>query len=101
MTRVRAVGDAVITVIGWVLIVSGLLHFAVPRPFRAISKPLFGKKTSTYVKINGASEAAIGLALTTKQTRVAGLAGLAAYGVYLGDRIVAYGWRRFGNRRER
>lgn len=72
----------------------GLAHFAAPAPFEAISRPFFGADTPRAVKINGASETAIGLAIAYQPTRVLGFAGLAAYGVYLGDRIVAYGRRR-------
>lgn len=87
--------ESVYQLFGGALAASGLAHFAAPKPFAAISRPFFGDETSRYVKVNGASETAIGLAIAYQPTRVLGFAGLAAYGVYLGDRVVDYGRRRF------
>ncbi|GAB08473.1 hypothetical protein GOARA_012_00230 [Gordonia araii NBRC 100433] len=81
-------------VAGGVIAVSGLAHFAVPRLFHWLTRWLFGDETEKQVRINGAAETAVGLAIANRHTRVAGLAGLAAYCVYLGDKIIAYGWRR-------
>lgn len=65
---------------------SGFAHFVAPKPFIAISAPIFPEDTEKWVKINGASEAAIGLALLDRRTRPFGVIGLLAYGAYLGER---------------
>lgn len=64
---------------------SGLAHFVAPRPFAAISKPLFPEDTAKWVKVNGASEAIVGLALINRRTRAFGVVGLLVYGVHLGE----------------
>lgn len=71
------------------LTASGLAHFVAPRPFEFISKPVFPEDTEKWVRINGASETAIGLAMLERRTRVLGVIGSLVYVVYLGDRAVA------------
>lgn len=73
---------------GVMLASSGFAHFVAPRSFGAISKPVFPDDTGKWVKINGASEAAIGLALMRRQTRVVGIVSSLVYVAYLGDRAV-------------
>lgn len=65
---------------------SGLAHFIAPSPFTAISKPIFPEDTAKWVKVNGASEAVVGLALINQRTRALGVVGLLVYGIHLGDR---------------
>lgn len=68
---------------------SGVAHFIAPSPFMAISKPIFPDDTAKWVKVNGASEAVVGLALIDRRTRAFGVVGLLVYGVHLGDRAGA------------
>ncbi|MFW0792014.1 hypothetical protein [Gordonia sp. CPCC 205333] len=68
------------------LATSGFAHFVAPGPFVAISRFVFPEDTDNWVKVNGASEAAIGLALLDSRTRTAGVIGLLVYCAYLGDR---------------
>lgn len=73
--------------LGIVVAASGFAHFVAPARFRAISAPIFPEDTAKWVKVNGSSEAAIGVALIDRRTRVAGVVGGLVYGVYLSDRI--------------
>lgn len=73
---------------GVTLASTGVAHFVVPRPFVFITKPVFPEDTGKWVKVNGASETAIGLALMERRTRVIGVIGSLVYLAYLGDRAV-------------
>ncbi|WP_085949504.1 hypothetical protein [Gordonia effusa] len=66
--------------------IMGLSHFAAPRVFEAITRPVFPEDTANWVKVNGTSEAVIGFALIDRRTRLLGLVGLVVYGVHLGER---------------
>lgn len=68
---------------------TGIAHFVAPRPFVALTKPMFTEDTEKWVQVNGATETAIGLALVDRRTRLYGLIGLLAYSAYLGDRAYA------------
>jgi uncharacterized membrane protein len=100
---IRRVVDARAAVIGFVaralgigLAASGVAHFAAPRPFIALSKPFFPEETEKWVRLNGASETAVGLALLDRRTRTAGLVGLIVYGVYLADRAISLLLKQLG-----
>ncbi|MEJ9077701.1 hypothetical protein WKY82_04685 [Gordonia malaquae] len=54
-----------------------------------MSKPVFRDDTEKWVRVNGATETAIGLAFLNPQTRAYGLIGMLAYGAFLSDRAVA------------
>lgn len=71
------------------LAATGAAHFVAPQLFEPITKPVFPEDTSTWIKRNGASELAIGLAIAVPATRKLGLVGLAAYGAHLGARAAA------------
>lgn len=77
------------SIAGLGLAATGVAHFVAPQLFMGITKPVFPENTSTWVKRNGASELAIGLAIAVPVTRKLGLAGLTAYGAHLGRRAVA------------
>lgn len=74
---------------GLALAATGAAHFVVPAAFRGISRMAFPKDTDTWIKRNGATELALGLALATERGRKAGAAGLAAYGAFLASRAAA------------
>ncbi|MBN6040443.1 hypothetical protein [Amycolatopsis sp. 195334CR] len=76
-------------VAGMLIAGTGLAHFAAPRLFEAITAPLFPKDTRGWVYRNGATELALGVALSADKTRKAGIAGLAAYVVWLASRAAA------------
>lgn len=71
---------------GLALAATGAAHFAAPKAFEPISKLAFPNDTQAWIKRNGATELALGLALTTDRTRKAGLVGVAAYTLWLGAR---------------
>ncbi|MFC4911782.1 hypothetical protein [Actinomadura gamaensis] len=72
---------------GIALAATGAAHFAAPKMFEPISRVGFPQDTEAWIKRNGATELALGLALTTKKTRRAGLVGVAAYFGWLGARV--------------
>lgn len=78
--------DKGVRLTGVALATSGFAHFVAPSPFVAISRPVFPERTARWVKINGGSEAAIGLALIDSRTRVFGVIGLLVYGAHLTER---------------
>ncbi|WP_030166268.1 hypothetical protein [Spirillospora albida] len=77
---------ALLRTAGLALAATGAAHFAAPQAFASITKQAFPTDTDAWIKRNGATELALGLALTAERTRKAGLAGLAAYTVWLGAR---------------
>jgi uncharacterized membrane protein len=74
---------------GILLVGTGAAHFAAPRFFDPISKAAFPEDTRQWTYRNGATEVALGLALTTRKTRLLGLAGTAAYAYWLVNRVRA------------
>ncbi|MCF8571682.1 hypothetical protein L5G32_15530 [Gordonia sp. HY002] len=94
--KIRYLGltDKLVRLSGMAIALSGAAHFATPRLFVAISKSLFPNDTEKWVAINGASEAAIGLAIIERRTRPVGAVALGAYSIYLGDRLIADVQRR-------
>lgn len=71
---------------GGLIAATGAAHFAAPQVFESVSKMSFPNNTRKWVYGNGATEVALGLALIPRKTRKAGLAGLAAYGAFLGGK---------------
>ena len=66
------------------LAAAGLAHFARPEAFESITATAFPNHTRRYTYVNGGIETAIGLGLIAPQTRKLAVAGLLAYGAYLG-----------------
>ncbi|MDL4774762.1 MULTISPECIES: hypothetical protein [Thermomonosporaceae] len=77
---------ALLRTAGLVLAATGAAHFAAPKAFEPVSRLPFPNDTRAWIKRNGAAELALGLALTADRTRKAGLAGVAAYTLWLGAR---------------
>lgn len=71
---------------GLLLAGTGALHFAAPKAFEPISKVAFPENTRQWIYRNGATELALGLALASDRTRKLGVAGVAAYTLWLGAR---------------
>ncbi|QRY63203.1 hypothetical protein JVX90_02860 [Gordonia sp. PDNC005] len=94
--KVKKVADAGSRVSGVVIAASGVAHFILPSVFVFISRWLFPKDTKTMVRINGAAETVIGVAIVNRRTRVWGFLGLLGYTAYLGDRVVRDVIRRIG-----
>lgn len=94
LSRVRAriaaldLVDMLFRLVGAGLASAGLSHFVAPRLFGWISRPVFPEDTGKWVKVNGAAETGIGLALLDRRTRLAGVAGALVYVAYLGERAV-------------
>lgn len=65
--------------VGAGLALVGVAHFVAPQAFEPITKGAFPDDTEKWIKVNGASETAIGAALAVPATRKLGFAGLAAY----------------------
>jgi uncharacterized membrane protein len=74
---------------GLLLAGTGAAHFAAPQVFDPISKAAFPDDTRQWTYRNGATEVALGLALTTRKTRLLGLAGTAGYTYWLAGRVRA------------
>ncbi len=74
---------------GLLLAGTGAAHFAAPHVFDPLSKAAFPENTRQWTYRNGATEIALGLALTTKKTRLLGLAGAAGYTYWLAGRVRA------------
>ncbi|CRK56040.1 hypothetical protein [Alloactinosynnema sp. L-07] len=74
--------------LGISLALTGAAHFVVPKAFESVSRMAFPEETGRWIKRNGATELAIGLALTADRTRTAGAVGLVAYGAWLGSRLL-------------
>ncbi|MGI8678878.1 MAG: hypothetical protein ACR2LX_09360 [Jatrophihabitans sp.] len=70
--------------VGFLLAASGAAHFVVPDAFAEITKPVFPDDTAAWVQRNGASEAAIGVAMMLRPTRKLGKLGLLGYVGWLG-----------------
>jgi uncharacterized membrane protein len=70
--------------IGFLLATTGAAHFAAPDAFVEVTKVAFPENTEEWVKRNGASETAIGLAMTLGRTRKLGVLCLLGYTGWLG-----------------
>ncbi|GAB20381.1 hypothetical protein GOEFS_115_00210 [Gordonia effusa NBRC 100432] len=62
---------------------TGVAHFTSPGLFRGVTAVAFPEDPERSVKINGATEAAIGSAIAFRPTRMAGCVALGVYGTYL------------------
>ncbi|MBW8482453.1 hypothetical protein [Actinomadura parmotrematis] len=80
---------SLLRVTGIALAATGAAHFAAPQVFEPVSKLAFPEDTGAWIKRNGATELALGVALALTPTRKLGLAGLAAYTAFLGARGAA------------
>lgn len=81
--------DAIFRLAGLVLAATGLAHLVLPGPFARISEPIFPENTKEWVRVNGLSETAIGVALAGRRTRLFGFIGMVVYLVHLAERAVA------------
>jgi uncharacterized membrane protein len=79
--------EPLIKLTGVVVAVTGLSHFVRPELFESATKSAFPENTLQHTYIDGGIETAIGLALVVPKTRKLALAGLLAYGAYLGANI--------------
>jgi hypothetical protein len=68
---------------------TGAAHFAAPELFTPITKAAFPENTREWTYGVGAMEVGLGLAVTSKKTRLLGLVGTAAYGYWLTNRVRA------------
>ncbi|MEV4670311.1 MULTISPECIES: hypothetical protein [Actinomadura] len=80
---------ALLRAAGIVLAATGAAHFAAPKAFEPISRLPFPQDTQAWIKRNGATELALGVALAVDKTRKAGLVGTAVYAAWLGARTVS------------
>ncbi|MDN3354661.1 hypothetical protein [Actinomadura sp. DC4] len=74
---------------GILLAGTGAAHFAAPQLFDPISKAAFPENTRQWTYRDGALELALGLAMTSKKTRLLSLAGTAGYAYWLTSRVRA------------
>jgi uncharacterized membrane protein len=74
--------------IGFLVAALGAAHFAAPGAFEEVTKVAFPQNTKDWVMRNGASEAAIGVAMMLKPTRKLGVLGLLGYTGWLGYNAV-------------
>jgi len=70
--------------IGLGLAATGIAHFVAPDAFVGITKNAFPNDTEEWVKRNGATETAIGVAMLLPKTRKLGVLGLLGYVGWLG-----------------
>ena len=76
------------SIAGLALAATGLSHFVVPQVYEGVTKSAFPTNTRQYVYIDGAIETAIGLGFAVQKTRKLAVAGLIAYGAYMGVNVV-------------
>ncbi|MGW0175481.1 DoxX family protein [Rhodococcus sp. NPDC003322] len=78
------------------LLGSGALHFATPKPFDAIVPRLLPGRARTYTQVSGAAELAIGAALAVPRTRRIGgtLAAALFVAVFPANVQMAIDWLR-------
>jgi uncharacterized membrane protein len=74
---------------GLLLAGTGAAHFAAPRLFDPLSQAAFPDDPRQATYRDGAVEIALGLALTSRRTRLLGLAATGAYAYWLTDRVRA------------
>jgi uncharacterized membrane protein len=70
--------------LGFLVAAVGAAHFAAPDKFEELTKQAFPTDTAQWVKRNGATEAAIGVAMMLKPTRKLGVLALLGYTGWLG-----------------
>jgi len=69
--------------LGLLLTATGAAHFAAPEAFEEVTKVAFPDNTRDWVLRNGATEAAIGVAIMLRRTRKLGLLSLLGYAGWL------------------
>ncbi|WP_059015584.1 hypothetical protein [Mycobacterium sp. M26] len=79
--------EGLIKLAGAVVAATGLSHFVRPELYESVSAQAFPENTLQHTYINGGIETAIGVALVVPKTRKLAVAGLLAYGAYLGANI--------------
>ncbi len=77
-------GHRLIQIAGLGVAATGLSHFVRPELYESITTSAFPDNTLQHTYVNGGIETAIGLGLIAPQTRKLAVAGLLAYGAYLG-----------------
>jgi uncharacterized membrane protein len=84
------------TALAGLLTATGLLHFAVPRPFDAIVPRALPGHPRTWTHLSGAAELAVAAAVAHPRTRTAGgLAAAALFAaVFPANLQMAWDWRR-------
>jgi len=70
--------------LGFLVAATGAAHFVAPDVFEDVTKMAFPQDTAEWVKRNGATESAIGVAMMLKPTRKLGVLGLLGYVGWLG-----------------
>ena len=76
--------EGLIKVTGAAMAVTGLSHFVRPQLYESLTASAFPANTLQHTYIDGGIETAIGLGLIAPKTRKFAVAGLLAYGAYLG-----------------
>jgi uncharacterized membrane protein len=71
------------TIAGLGLAGIGLAHFVKPDVFESITATAFPENTDQHIKMDGAAETALGLALVYPKTRRLAVIGLLGYGGYV------------------
>ena len=71
---------------GLLVAATGAAHLVRPSAFESITKVAFPDDTQTWIKRNGATEFAIGMALAVPKLRKLGTLGLLGYLGFLGSR---------------
>jgi uncharacterized membrane protein len=74
--------------VGFLLAALGAAHFAAPDAFEEVTKMAFPENTKDWVMRNGATEAALGVAMMLKPTRKLGVLGVLGYTGWLGYNAV-------------
>ena len=87
MSKSKTSGGFLPKAFGIGLAATGAAHFVVPEAFEGITKLPFPKDTKTWISRNGATELAVGAAITYPKTRKVGLVGLGAYVGWLGSNV--------------
>lgn len=79
--------EGLIKLTGLAVAATGISHFVRPALYESVTAQAFPNNTLQHTYIDGGIETAIGLALVAPKTRKFAVAGLLAYGAYLGANI--------------
>ena len=79
--------EGLIKLTGAAMAVTGLSHFVRPQIYEPLTASAFPTNTVAHTYIDGGIETALGLGLIAPKTRKVAVAGLLAYGGYLGLNI--------------
>ena len=79
--------EGLIKLTGLAVAATGISHFVRPALYESVTAQAFPNNTLQHTYIDGGIETAIGLALVAPKTRKLAVAGLLAYGAYLGANI--------------